>query len=169
MSRWHSGSENFRPMRRFVAKRVFSGLTTACRFAEMPTNRSPFSANATTDGVVLAPNAMESAHVGQPFTARCDLPSEFSIIFGVFPSITATAELVVPRCCQSTQTPVARDRSSVIMNVPKSMPMTWPLTFSSPPVEAYRARNDVVGDRIFENREMGDDRGSYEKSVKAGS
>jgi hypothetical protein len=105
MSRWHSGSENFRPMRRFVAKRVFSGLTTACRFAEMPTNRSPFSANATTDGVVLAPNAMESAHVGQPFTARCDLPSEFSIIFGVFPSITATAELVVPRCCQSTQTP----------------------------------------------------------------
>jgi hypothetical protein len=65
--------------------------------------------------------------------------------------------------------PVARDRSSVIMNVPKSMPMTWPLTFSSPPVEAYRARNDVVGDRIFENREMGDDRGSYEKSVKAGS
>src|SRR5437763_12710934 len=61
MSRWHSGSENFRPMRRFVAKRVFSGLTTACRFAEMPTNRSPFSANATTDGVVLAPDAMESA------------------------------------------------------------------------------------------------------------
>ena len=52
------------------------------------------------------------------------------------------------------------------MNVPKSMPMTWPLTFSSPPVEAYRARNDVVGDRMFENREMGDDRGSYEKSVE---
>ena len=25
------------------------------------------------------------------------LPSEFSIIFGVFPSITATAEFVVPR------------------------------------------------------------------------
>jgi hypothetical protein len=46
------------------------------------------------------------------------------------------------------------------------MPMTWPLTFSSPPVEAYRARNDVVGDRMFENREMGDDRGSYEKSAK---
>ena len=46
------------------------------------------------------------------------------------------------------------------------MPMTWPLTFSSPPVEAYRARNDVVGDRMLENREMGDDRGSYEKSVE---
>jgi hypothetical protein len=46
------------------------------------------------------------------------------------------------------------------------MPMTWPLTFSSPPVEAYRARNDVVGDRMLENREMGDDRGSYEKSAK---
>src|SRR4051794_18143492 len=53
-----------------------------------------------------------------------------------------------------------------IVNVPKSMPMTWPLTFSSPPVEAYRARNDVVGERMFENREIGDDRGSYEKSVK---
>ena len=47
------------------------------------------------------------------------------------------------------------------------MPMTCPLTFSSPPagpVEAYRARNDVVGDRMLENLEMGA-RGSYEKKV----
>ena len=45
------------------------------------------------------------------------------------------------------------------------MPMTCPLTFSSPPagsVEAYRANNDVVGDRMFENLEAGA-RGSYEK------
>ena len=43
--------------------------------------------------------------------------------------------------------------------------MTWPLTFSSPPVEpveAYRARNDVVGDRMLVNLEMGA-RGSYGK------
>ena len=68
---------------------------------------------------------------------------------------------------------MARDQAGVPsltrkMNVPKSMPMTWPLTFSSPPVgpvEAYRARNEVVGDRMFENLEIGG-RGSYEeKSV----
>jgi hypothetical protein len=100
-----------------------------------------------------------------------NLPSEFSIIFGVFPSITATAELVVPRyllACldKGWHATEAVPSWTWIGNIPKSMPMTWPLTFSSPPVEAYRARNDVVGDRMLENREMGDDRGSYEKSVK---
>jgi hypothetical protein len=53
------------------------------------------------------------------------LPSEFSIIRGVAPSITATAELVVPR----------------------SMPMTCPLTFSpSLNFSAYPLRNcDAIG------------------------
>jgi hypothetical protein len=37
----------------------------------------------------------------QALAGNDDLPSEFSIIFGVFPSITATAELVVPEYCQS--------------------------------------------------------------------
>lgn len=55
MSRWTSASVNLRPIKRFVANRVFSGLTTACRFAETPTNLSPSCANATTDGVVRAP------------------------------------------------------------------------------------------------------------------
>ena len=40
-----------------------------------------------------------------------NIPSEFSMMRGTLPSMTATAELVVP----------------------KSIPMTEPLTFSSPP------------------------------------
>ena len=88
-------------MRRLVAKRVFSGFTTACRFAEIPTNRSPLSVNATTDGVVLAPVTDRMSDVIKVPAGNDDLPSEFSIIFGVFPSITATAELVVPEYCQS--------------------------------------------------------------------
>src|ERR1700742_2462423 len=48
------------------------------RFAGCPTKTSPFSANATIEGVVRP-------------------PSEFSITFGLFPSITATQEFVVPR------------------------------------------------------------------------
>ena len=104
-----------------MAKRVFSGLTTACRFAEIPTNRSPLSVKATTDGVVRVPSA-------------------FSIIRGILPSIIATAEFVVPR----------------------SMPITWPLTFSPESgvsVEACREIIDDLGARIDENLEMGDDRG----------
>lgn len=107
ISLWHSGSENFRPIRRFVAKRVFSGLTTACRFADTPTSRSPPSVKATTDGVVLVPSA-------------------FSIILGCLPSMMATAELVVP----------------------KSIPMTAPLTFSvdsGASVDAYLANRDDRG------------------------
>lgn len=66
---------------------MLAELVTACRFAGIPTNRSPSFVKATTDGVVLE-------------------PSEFSMTFACFPSITATHELVVPR----------------------SMPMTAPLT-----------------------------------------
>ena len=51
--------------------------------------------------------------------AMCkDVPSEFSMMRGVLPSMTATAEFVVPR----------------------SMPMTEPLTFS--PSSAYPRTND---------------------------
>ena len=56
---------------------MFSGLVTACLFADCPINFS-LSVNATTEGVVLA-------------------PSEFSITFGFLPSMIATQELVVPK------------------------------------------------------------------------
>ena len=57
---------------------VFSGLVTACRFATVPTRRSPPCVNATTDGVVRAPSA-------------------FSMTVGSPPSRIAMHELVVPR------------------------------------------------------------------------
>src|SRR5439155_12486297 len=63
---------------RLMAKNVFSGLVTAWRFAGWPTSCSPSLLKATIEGVVRA-------------------PSEFSMTFGCFPSITATHELVVPR------------------------------------------------------------------------
>src|ERR1700756_4968569 len=62
---------------------VRSGLVTAWRFAGWPTRRSPSSVKATIEGVVLR-------------------PSEFSMTFGVLPSITATQELVVPRSMPMT-------------------------------------------------------------------
>src|SRR3982074_3876079 len=65
-------------MRRLIAKTVFSGLVMLCRAAVWPTRTSPPSVKATIDGVVRAPSA-------------------FSITLGVFPSMTATQELVVPR------------------------------------------------------------------------
>src|SRR5581483_3310719 len=74
---------NRRPMRRLIANRVFSGLVTAWRFADWPTNRSPDSVKATIEGVVRA-------------------PSEFSITFTSLPSMTATQELVVPRSMPMT-------------------------------------------------------------------
>src|SRR3989344_8614650 len=77
-SRAISGSFHLRPISRFIEKMVFSGLTTACRFAKSPTNRSPFLAVAAIEGVVL-------------------LPSLFSIIFGSPPSTIAIAEFVVPK------------------------------------------------------------------------
>jgi len=94
-------------MRRLVAKRVFSGLTTAWRLAEMPTNRSPSFVKATTEGVVRPPDASQRI-ASTRLVLIGAIPSEFSIIRGWLPSITATAELVVPR----------------------SMPIMGPLTFS---------------------------------------
>src|SRR3979490_3317620 len=61
-----------------MAKIVFSGLVMLWRLAVCPTRISPLSVKATIDGVVRA-------------------PSEFSMTFALFPSMTATHELVVPR------------------------------------------------------------------------
>ena len=57
---------------------VFSGFVIAYLFAGAPTNLYPSLKNATTEGVVL-------------------IPSAFSNTFGVYPSIIATHELVVPK------------------------------------------------------------------------
>jgi hypothetical protein len=65
-------------MNRFIEYTVFSGLVTAWRRAMAPTSRSPFFANATTDGVVRAPSAA-------------------GITTGLPPSMTATHEFVVPK------------------------------------------------------------------------
>src|SRR5262245_21929985 len=75
---WVIGSSKRRPIRRLIAKKVYSGLVTAWRLAGWPIRRSLSPENATMDGVVRA-------------------PSEFSITLGVEPSITATQEFVVPR------------------------------------------------------------------------
>ena len=57
---------------------VLAGLVIAWRLAKSPTSRSPALEMATIEGVVR-------------------LPSSFSIILGLPPSITAMAELVVPK------------------------------------------------------------------------
>lgn len=57
---------------------MFYEFVTACLLAAEPTNLSPSLVKATTDGVVLT-------------------PYEFSITLGVWPSIRATQEFVVPR------------------------------------------------------------------------
>merc|ERR1719277_1527231 len=73
-----ASSSKRRPIKRFVAKTVFSGFVTACRFAGTPTRRWPSVVVATMEGVVR-------------------MPSEFSRTFGELPSMTATQEFVVPR------------------------------------------------------------------------
>jgi len=83
MSSCTSLSLNCLPMRRLKPKTVFVELTTACRLAGRPTNRSPCFVKATTDGVVRAPSA-------------------FSMTRAVFPSMTATQELVVPKSMPTT-------------------------------------------------------------------
>ena len=66
-----------------MAKNVYSGLVTACRFAAWPTSRSLSLVNATIEGVVRPPSA-------------------FSMTLGEAPSMTATQELVVPRSMPMT-------------------------------------------------------------------
>jgi len=65
-------------MKRLIEKIVFCGFVTCCRFAGAPTSLWPSLVNATTDGVVRPPSA-------------------FGMTVGSPPSITAIAELVVPR------------------------------------------------------------------------
>src|SRR5258708_18352017 len=70
-------------MRRLMEKTVFSGLVTACRFANWPTRRSPLLVIATTEGVSRDPSLFSNT-VGSP------------------PSMTAITEFVVPRSIPST-------------------------------------------------------------------
>src|SRR6266498_478935 len=65
-------------MNRFAEVIVPFGFRIACRRASWPTSRSPWSVNATTDGVVRDPSAL-TITVGSP------------------PSSVAITELVVPR------------------------------------------------------------------------
>ena len=65
-------------MKRLTDETVFLGLVTAWFFAALPTTRSPSLRKPSTDGVVRSPSA-------------------FTRISGSEPSITAIAELVVPR------------------------------------------------------------------------
>jgi hypothetical protein len=53
---WTSGSSNLRPINRFDAVIVPSGLVTAWRFAGVPTSRLPSGRYATIEGVVRAPS-----------------------------------------------------------------------------------------------------------------
>src|SRR5215211_5720445 len=77
------GSSKRRPIRRFTANTVLSGLVTAWRLAGWPISRSPSLVKATVDGVVRA-------------------PSLFSMTFGLPPSMTATQLLVVPKSIPMT-------------------------------------------------------------------
>ena len=65
-------------MNRLAEEMVFSGLSTAWRFANWPTKRSPVLVKPTTDGVKRFPSLLMTT-VGLP------------------PSMTATTEFVVPR------------------------------------------------------------------------
>ena len=65
-------------MKRLTEETVFSGLVTAWFFAALPTTRSPSLRKPSTDGVVRSPSA-------------------FTRISGSLPSMTAIAELVVPK------------------------------------------------------------------------
>lgn len=52
--------------------------------------------------------------------------------------------------------------------VPKSIPMTWPLTFSldsGESVEAYRESIEERGARTCDNLEMGDDLGTCKRAI----
>lgn len=79
----------------------------ACLFAGSPTSRSPFSVNATTEGVVLAPSAFsitlgDCAKRVQAHACYAHIQDEIvrhyiSCNTLTLPSMTATHELVVPR------------------------------------------------------------------------
>ena len=80
-----------RPIRRLIAKNVFSGLVTAWRFAAWPTSRSPDSVNATIEGVVRAPSAVlddlgvPAFHHGDAGIRRAEIDADnFAHVYLVF-------------------------------------------------------------------------------------
>lgn len=88
-----------------------------------------------------------------------DEPSEFSMILGVLPSRTATAELVVPR--DGKLAGLWSKPRTRLLDIPRSMPMTCPLTFSSLPVDCHRANEDGKCEReTVEREERNGERGS---------
>lgn len=72
-----------------------------CLLAGVPTSRSPSGVKATTEGVVLDPSA-------------------FSNTLGVFPSITATQEFVVPRSMPQTAPRTASELMSQKIKQPSN-------------------------------------------------
>ena len=111
------GSVKRRPIRRLIAKNVFSGLVTAWRFAAWPTRRSPDSVKATIEGVVR-------------------VPSLFSMTLALLPSITATHELVVPRSIPMTLpwTPHFKSRTGRPVEALRPVPREVVLSQVSPDV-----------------------------------
>lgn len=103
-----SDSSKRRPIKRFVAYKVFCEFVTACRLAGAPTNLSPSLVNATTDGVVLTPSEFSITYKHsmnwspQQTTTiiaknRKIFKAIYLLTFACLPSITATHEFVVPR------------------------------------------------------------------------
>ena len=76
-----------RPISRLAAETVRVGLVMAWRLAIWPTNCSPLSVSATTEGVVRAPSALDTTR-------------------GSSPSSTAMHELVVPRSMPMMRSPM---------------------------------------------------------------
>jgi hypothetical protein len=69
---------------------------------------------------------------GQKEKKLDDLPSEFSMILGIFPSITATAEFVVPNEYQvSTQSQSATVAAEIILTKIDTNDRTLNLLFSA--------------------------------------
>lgn len=74
-------------MKRFTEATVFSGLVTALFFAALPTVRSPSLPKPTTEGVVRSPSALTKISGSDPsMTAIAELvvPKSIPIIFGMF-------------------------------------------------------------------------------------
>lgn len=85
------------------------------------------------------------------------------MIFAVWPSITATAELVVPNgnCSQYVKN-IGILPSKKAFNIPKSIPITGPLTFLSASSEFHRlAKDDPNGVRMEAGRVIEVALGSY--------
>src|SRR5438067_4063691 len=118
-----SSESNLRPISRFTAKTVASGLVMACRLAICPTSRSPASVNPTIEGVVR-------------------LPSELGITTGSPPSMTATHELVVPRSMPMTLAMLGGIPAGIL---PQQMSPRRSNRRASSAVSAFRRRGASFG------------------------